>query len=594
LKRVAVLVNRLNSTCDELKSHILAAKQDSAPVLDEASTLLSRKQDNEQKQQLLEAFRKHFTLPDEDLTTLTSSAEPVNERFYAVLQKVQQTHHDCELLLGSENQRLGLEVMEQTSRNLDAGFKKLYTWIQREFKGIDLEDPHISSSIRRALRALSERPSLFQNCLDYFAQARDVTLAEAFQSALTGSGSGQAIEFSTHDPLRYIGDMLAWVHSAAVSEKEALEGLFISDADEISRHFASGRTSEPWNRIKTSTEAEQDDAEDDDEKTFDGRKALNDLISRNTVSVCEGLHQRIALAARNNDDPVLLYKIFNLLTFYKDIFAKLIGSETSIIKTIESLDSLIMARFEELVEEDVVSATVDTTPPTNLSPPAFLSTLLKQFSDIARSRGPQMGTQELEQLFKIMLSGVLDACAEGATQLPDSLSSSAYKANYLMALRNALRSIASQSPAVSLPLDKVENELRVLQNTLVEIVTTSFLDASAVTELLQGADSRQDRMSRAVWFQESLPDAALKLDEFLSVGLMDAQDAIAKVNDKNAAKQILEDAVDRFCAEFDELEMMITSLDNESVNGASEDDAENVRLRDLYPRTSSEVRALLS
>ena len=29
-----------------------------------------------------------------------------------------------------------------------------------------------------------------------------------------------------HDPLRYIGDMLAWVHQAVAGEKEFLESLF--------------------------------------------------------------------------------------------------------------------------------------------------------------------------------------------------------------------------------------------------------------------------------------------------------------------------------------------------------------------------------
>lgn len=595
LKRVGALLTRLNDTCDQMRSHILAAKQESTPVLDEAATLLARKDESEARQQLLDAFCKHFILSDADLTTLTSSAEPLDERFFTVLQRVQQIHKDCEILLGNENQRIGLELMEQTTRNLDAGFKKLYTWIQREFKGLDLEDPHISASIRRALRVLSERPTLFQNCLDFFAQARDVTLSEAFQAALTGSGNGQAIEFSTHDPLRYVGDMLAWVHSAAVSEKEALEGLFISDADEISRGLAAGKTSEPWARVRKPGVSDDEEDEMEAEPVFDGQKALNDLISRNMIAVCHTLQQRIDIAVRNSGDTVLMYKVYNLLTFYQDIFTKLIGPGTTVGKTLASLETTVLGLFEEATEEEVAAATADTTPAADLSPPQFLHTSLKQFTDIARSRGPQMTTRELERLFSAMLSGVLDACAEGATQLADVTTSNIYKANYLMTFQASLRTVVSQVPPINLPLEKANKEVQMIKEALVESVTTSLLDDSGVGGLLQEADTRRDKEDRKKWLAENLANAALVLDDFLSSGLMDAQESLTRMTDKTAAKDIVGEAVDRFCAEFDELEGMVEGAAMEGLNGQAEDeDHETPELRDLYPRTGAEVRALLS
>lgn len=122
---------------------------------------------------------------------------------------------------------------------------------------------------------MSERPALFQNCLDSFAEARQSTVSDAFQKALTDStmGAARAIDFSTHDPLRYTGDMLAWVHSATVSEMEALEGLFISDADEISRGLHSGKAADPF-----ALTTDDDDENGDGEVPFDGHAALNSLI----------------------------------------------------------------------------------------------------------------------------------------------------------------------------------------------------------------------------------------------------------------------------------------------------------------------------
>ena len=47
--------------------------------------------------------------------------------------------------------------------------------------------------------------------------------------ALTRGGPGglpRPIELHAHDPLRYVGDMLAWVHRAIAAEREFLENLF--------------------------------------------------------------------------------------------------------------------------------------------------------------------------------------------------------------------------------------------------------------------------------------------------------------------------------------------------------------------------------
>ena len=55
-----------------------------------------------------------------------------------------------------------LEIMDQMTNHLQGAFQKLYRWIQRELKHLSLENPQINAGIRRALRVLAERPTLFQ------------------------------------------------------------------------------------------------------------------------------------------------------------------------------------------------------------------------------------------------------------------------------------------------------------------------------------------------------------------------------------------------------------------------------------------------
>ncbi|RVX75186.1 hypothetical protein B0A52_00538 [Exophiala mesophila] len=617
LRRVGSLLNTLNTTVDSMRSHISAARQETAAVLEDAGELISRKQDTEAKSTLLTAFTSHFLISTTDLNLLTSSAEPLDDRFFEILTRVKHIHRDCEILLGYENQRLGLELMEQTTRNLDAAFKKLYTWIQREFKGLDLEDPHISSSIRRALRVLSERPTLFQNCLDFFAEARQSTLAEAFHAALTGSsGVAKAIEFSTHEPLRYIGDMLAWVHSTAVSEKEALEGLFISDADDISKALTTSKASEPWARIprrrsslgsSSSITTEGSGQEDGGkrEPVFNPHAALASLISRNLSTACATLSSRIDVAVRNSGDPVLQFKTFNVLDFYRGIFTKLLGPEAALVRLIETLESNALAHFEDTIEEEIRAATSEIVINEDLSPPTYLATGLRQFAEICRARGPQMTDPELERIFTASLSGILNACAGTASSITNVRSSSIYRINYMTALKSTLSGLKIQVPNVGPPLEKASTEIQALRDGLVKELHCTFLEYSGVDEIMQELDSRQNAMARKEWLVDKLDGFAVRLDEFLSSALMDAQEALKRLLDRAIAQDVVAEAIDRFCADFDELEAMLEMVDvqtGSTIVGETRDAAKDGTgdagspelLRDLYPRTGAEVRALLT
>lgn len=448
------LITTLNQTCDGLRTHIQAAKQETAPMLEESSTLLAQKKEVETKQRLLDAFNQHFLLSDEDLSTLTSSAEPVDEHFFALLARVKKIHKDCELLLGYENQRLGLELLEQTTRNLDAAHKKLHNWTQREFKSLDLEDPQISGAVRRSLRALSERPALFHSCLDSFAQARQATLSEAFQRALTNStlGASKAIEFSTHDPLRYVGDMLAWVHSATVSEMEALEGLFISDADEIGRSLREGRTTDLFSQM---------DVED---TKFDGHAALNDLTSRNMAQVATTLTQRVSLTVRNLSDPLDIYKVYNLLLFYHGMLSKLIHHNAAappddphvLLRTLTDLSEQTLQQFKTLVHESQESAfQQESSPSPTLAPPQILQTMLSLQNEIIKLRLPNLTTDEYQDLHQTLIDPTLSHCealrpsenivADSEAQTDDMI----WQLNYLTLLSSNLKTLPPTTPSHS-------------------------------------------------------------------------------------------------------------------------------------------------
>jgi conserved oligomeric Golgi complex subunit 6 len=86
-----------------------------------------------------------------------------------------------------------------------------------------------SPILRESVRRLRKRPALFNEALGSLSLIRQNTLLSSFIAALTKGGPGgypRPIELHAHEPTRYVGDMLAWIHQATAGEREFLDGIF--------------------------------------------------------------------------------------------------------------------------------------------------------------------------------------------------------------------------------------------------------------------------------------------------------------------------------------------------------------------------------
>lgn len=618
------MVTSLNECCNDMRQQVAAAHLENAPVLEEASTLLEQKRNLETKKQLLNAFNKHFVISDDDLELLISTSEPVNEHFFEVLTRVKQIHTDCQILLGNEHQRLGLQLMEQQSKNLNGAYQKLYKWIQREFESLNLENPQINTIIRRALRALAERPTLFQSCLDFFAEAREYVLNDAFYLALTGSSTDhernpptKPIELYAHDSLRYVGDMLAWVHSTTVSEREALESLFISEGDEIAKGIRAGRKSEPWSAI--------------DSEVFDGQKALCALVNRELAGVGKTLSQKIEQVIQNLEDPVLVFKIANLLNFYRITFTKLLGENSSILDLLSSLEGVALSQFEALVKDHVAlfQAELDE-PPKNLEIPDFFDEALIQLKALLKSHESSLYSassreDEFQPILASAFTPYIESCETLASKI-DIPASSIFLANCLLAAKQVL---LPYHDFVKSQLSKLDLSLETHTSILVSHQHAFFLHTSGLHPLVAALapfsspepyTSLLSISSLDVFQPESLTTASQKLDDFLPTALMDATENLKFLSNVKLAAEITGRAAERFCEDFEFVESMLVAFDqlrretravregggkgdrgDEEDSGDSgsrdeeeEEDEEEMPLRALFTRTSGEIRVLLS
>ncbi|KAK5168654.1 Golgi transport complex subunit 6 [Saxophila tyrrhenica] len=592
LKRIGTAIENLNNSCKEIRMHVDAASRESGPMLDDATNILSEKRHVETKQQVLDAFKAHFVVSDSDLATLTSTAEPVNDDFFRILTRVKKIHQDSEVLLGAESQRLGLEILEQSSRQLNAAFQKLYRWIQREFKSLDLENPQISASIRRALRVLAERPTLFQNCLDFFAEARENILSNNFYAALTGAPvdpdhpvMGKAIELSAHDPLRYISDMLAWAHSATVSEREALEVLFISEGDEIAKSIQAGIESEPWSRT--------DDA--DKMQTFNGRQALNQLVDRDLTGVLRQLKQRTEQVIQSHEDATLSYKIANLVLFYCNIFSSLTGEKSSILETLRPLSDTAMRSFKSTMRDHVANLQADAAIGSDdLAPPEFLVEALETLQVLMKSYDTSAITNDRAKRaegFQPILQDALDPYLAGCENITRRLRTPQkhiFALNCLLATKDTLRkySFADRS-------EELESRISEHEKELTDATHAWLLRESGMASLVSNI-STPDDLASSYKDPKQLYTIAQQLDAFLPTATDDAREFLTQLEDRALGRRVIEQAAERFCEDFEEVEGLVLKADEMKERAVGEGEEGEVWLREVWVRTSGEIRVLLS
>jgi conserved oligomeric Golgi complex subunit 6 len=111
--------------------------------------------------------------------------------------------------------------------------------------------------------------------------------------------------------MRYVGDMLAWVHQAIAAEREFLEGLFDVKGDNrligSVRRFAHDSEEEEW---------------------------IQELMDGAVAKLCVPLKARVNQTARSQESSIMAYKLASLLQYYMLIMRRTIGENAVLSKTL--------------------------------------------------------------------------------------------------------------------------------------------------------------------------------------------------------------------------------------------------------------------
>ncbi len=118
--------------------------------------------------------------------------------------------------------------MDSMSLHEEAANERLYRWTLNILRSISSDVIEVHPQLFRAMACLQDREILFKYCLDEYVTVRRSAVVRNFIDALTRgrpSGNPSAIESHSNDVIRYIGDMLAFLHQSIASEKEMIDSL---------------------------------------------------------------------------------------------------------------------------------------------------------------------------------------------------------------------------------------------------------------------------------------------------------------------------------------------------------------------------------
>lgn len=557
LERINEDVQVMNDCCQDMTSHLKAAKEQTQDLIAKTTKLQTENQRLELKAVVADAFIAEFQLTPEEMSILRGTRdEPVTEKFFKVLGRVKQIHNDVKILLRTNQQRSGLEIMEQMALLQETSYEQLYRWAQGECRALTQESCDISPVLAQAMEALQDRPVLYKYTLDEFATARRSAVVRGFIDALTRGGPGgtpRPIEMHSHDPLRYVGDMLAWLHQATASEKEHLEALL---------------------KLVTSEGLEEN---------------MQEVVGHITEGVCRPLKVRIEQVIVSEPGAVLLYKISNLLKFYHHTISNIVGNSAAmLLTTIEEMHLLSKKIFFNSLSLHA-SKLMDKVelPPADLGPSTALNQTLVLLREVLSSHDScviPLDTRQADfvQVLSCVLDPLLQMCTVSASNL-GTADMATFMVNSLHMMKTTLALFEFTDKRLEMLQYQIEAHLDTLINEQASYVLTR-VGLSSIYNIVQQHKPEQGLLANVPSMDSmSLKAAMIQFDRYLSApdGLLMPQ--INFLLSASVKQQIIKLSTELVCRAYSEVYSAVMNPDN----GYKDPET-------ILPRSPHQVQALLS
>nr|ATB19491.1 putative COG7 [Callitropsis nootkatensis] len=394
----------LAECCEKIGKALDTCSASTGDIITTTERLKQELESTTQRQEIVSCFLRDYQLSPEEVNALRE--EELNENFFKALARVQEIHNNCKMLLRTHHQRAGLELMDMMAVYQEGAYERLCRWVQAECRNLgDNDTPEVTDLLKTATRCLKERPVLFKYCAEEVANTRHNALFRRFISALTRGGPGgmpRPIEVHAHDPLRYVGDMLGWLHQALASERELILALFSPDAT-VNIGPTARRFSREVDGIYVKPETD-----------------MSFILDRIFEGVCRPFKVRVEQVLQSQPSLLLAYKLSNILEFYTYTIADLLGEEAALSATLlhvkdaaqRTFFDILKSRGDKLLRYPSLVA-VDLSPPPAVG--EGVSLLLELIDTYHSMLVPASGKKlDFEPVISALLDPIIQMCEQAA------------------------------------------------------------------------------------------------------------------------------------------------------------------------------------
>ena len=469
-------VAAMKACCKDMQLRLDDTKAKTSGLLRETSEMKAKGKKLEMKAAVVDKFLERFQLSDAEVLILSAGANgrTIDNDFFDVLHHVQSIHEDCKVLLRSSQQRAGLEIMERMAMRLEEGYERLYHWSQSQCRSMTGDLPTSSSVLCRALHQLKERAILYKYCVDEYVLARRGAVVQSFIDALTrGNNGGRPIELVSHDPTRYVGDMLSWLHQALATEKDHISGLL---------------------------------GEEDSE-------CVSTLLGSITEGACRPLKVRVEQVLLATRDPVTAYQLVNLVRYYSSVFGDILFPAAPLIIAINELTDLQSKMFFSCLTVHTTKLLESNESPTDqLALPTRLTQLLTMLQTILSAHDISVSTaqdhrQDLHNILSTCLEPMIQYCHESASAL-HAVDMAVYMTNCLYLIHTTV----SLYEFTEIALEKLDAQMQAHMDMLVDQQASHFLVVTGLVDCYKMSQAGEQIIPEAL---TALQSTNSRLTEFL-------------------------------------------------------------------------------
>lgn len=367
----------LQEACQQLAVKVSTADENMKSFMNRAADLDKTKAFYARQSEEISKFLTRFQLSREEIDSLYNASidDPAGSAdFFHAFQRLKNAYNDCKVMVESNNYTAGFELLDALGQHQDTAYQRLFEWVKLKCENL-IDDSQsapqdIDIQLQFAIRSLRTLPMYFSQCQDLVINSRRGQLVQKFVVALTQGGSGgqvfRAIDLHMHDPVRYVGDMLAWMHQTVVSEQEFLEAIF-GDPNQPSAPRAAGsasRTDEGESVQGGATDSEGAPSSGGDGSSLVGL-SVQEMLVRCLQGLGRPLRVRVTQTLDSHTSLVnggggvsILYSLTDLLAFYEATLSAILPLENavhsavkgSLLESKRSFQMLLNKQAESLVQ----------------------------------------------------------------------------------------------------------------------------------------------------------------------------------------------------------------------------------------------------